>query len=228
MPLLSLLTVTKAEPHAFHFIDTLHSLTAGVDSELVIGVDCHDQEDAYEFTRHRFCRHSNVLVYKVYSRGYLESVHDQVLALCDGTYVLRLDDDEQCSPAMARWIHEQRFLEHPHWKFPRAAMWSPTTFITNPPLWPDHQTRLSMLGLANGRDHIHAGSPYGGGEVAPVIIEHHKFLVKTYEQRVEIADRYDRIRDGAGRNGMAAFQLPEDVFDSSTLQTSELGDGHVD
>jgi len=223
MPLLSLLTVTKAEPHAHYFIDQMANLATRLGAELVIGVDGHGGHSLVDI----FHKYPCVNHYQVFSQGYLESVHDDVLAQCRGRYVLRLDDDEAASFAMEEWLLSNAFITHPHWKFARAALWGDTdTYITNPPLWQDHQTRLSVKEMANGRNHIHAGSPYGGGELAPCAIEHHKFLVKTYEQRLEIANRYDVIQWGAGLNGMAAFQLPEDVF-GEAIQTAPLDNGYV-
>lgn len=224
MPLLSLLTVTKAEPHALVFIEEMLELVRRIDGQLVIAADGQQAYDSLDLC---FNSLDPVKLIQVNSAGYLESVHDHAVAHCDGTYVLRLDDDERCSLAMVNWLLEDRFLSHPHWKFPRMALWGSDEFyITNSPLWPDHQTRLSLKHMAVGRDHIHAGSPFGGGEVAPVAIEHHKFLVKSRDMREEIADRYDRIQMGAGRNGMAAFQLPEDVF-GEEISLAEVGYGHV-
>lgn len=150
---------------------------------------------------------------QVRSRGYIESVHDDVLQQTSGKYVLRLDDDERCSRAMVSWLYDKGYESRLHWKFARAALWgTASTFIVSPHLWPDHQTRLSRREFAKGRRSIHAGSPYGGGEEAPVVLEHHKFLLKSYAQRQEIAQRYERIAPGAGSGHMLAFQLPEDAY----------------
>jgi hypothetical protein len=146
----------------------------------------------------------------VASKGYLESVLDEALAETSGEYVLRLDDDEKCNHRMIQWLLTYGYVRHPHWKFSRAHLWTRDTVLVSPQLWPDHQTRLSVRAMAGGRHGIHAGSPYGGGELAPVLIEHHKFLVRNRQEREAQADRYDAIAPGAGRLGnMAMFQVPE-------------------
>jgi hypothetical protein len=162
----------------------------------------------------------------VVAEGFIESVLDLVVRSCVGRWVLRLDDDERCSPAMVRWLVEERYKAEQHWKFARAHLWgNPKTVIRNMQLYPDHQTRLSLLEMSGGRNHIHAGSPYGGGVLAPCVIEHHKFLIRSLDERLVIADRYDRIQQGAGRlGGMAMFQIPESC-DLSTTRYVPLGDG---
>jgi hypothetical protein len=82
--------------------------------------------------------------------------------------------------------------------------------ITTPPLWPDHQTRLSTREKSFGRNHIHCGSPFGGGELAPYPILHHKFVIKSLEERQEIVRRYDEIQPGAG-GGFWQFSVPERI-----------------
>jgi hypothetical protein len=47
--------------------------------------------------------------------------------------------------------------------------------------------------------------------VAPVALEHHKFLVRSWVERRELLERYDEIRAGAGSR-FVVFSLPE-LFD---------------
>ena len=200
---LAILCITKVEQHALPFLAEMQSVSRLLDAEFVIAAD-----GDYAFVRAEN-QFAWARVVQVESKGYLESVHDEAIDHCRARMVLRLDDDERCSPAMVRWLRSRDYRLHDHWKFARAAMWTRETFISSPQLWPDHQTRLSSKEKAKGRNSLHAASPHGGGFCAPVAIEHHKFIVKTMQQRQAIADNYDRIWAGAGSNGMLAFQLPE-------------------
>lgn len=145
----------------------------------------------------------------VHSGGYIESVLDEAVARCETAYVLRLDDDEKISGEMLRWLGQGHYRESEHWAFPRRNLWPDASrYITNPPLWPDLQTRLSVKAKAASRTQIHSGSPFGTGRVAPVAIEHHKFLVRSEEERRALVERYDAIVPGAGAQ-YAMFSLPE-------------------
>lgn len=161
---------------------------------------------------------------RVRSKGYVESVLEQGVQLCSGGYVLRLDDDERCTPAMVRWLKDLSYEQDDHWKFATANMWTLTHFIHMPPVWPDHHTRLSVKSKAGGRHAPHCGSPYGGGQLAPVIFEHHKFVIKTLEQRKKIAAGYDAYAEGYGTSdNMRPFSLPETCYDHLIL--APIGDG---
>lgn len=149
----------------------------------------------------------------VQSEGYVESVLDEALSHTTRDYVLRIDDDESLSRWMMEWLKGKHYQSAASWKFPRAHLAiDEEHYITNPPLWRDHQTRLSIRSLAGGRHTIHCGSPFGGGTLAPVPLLHHKFLVKSLAQRAEIITRYERCQPGAGSN-FAVFSTPELVTD---------------
>lgn len=184
---LSLLVVTEHGPHAAPFLDRLAGIAAELGAEFVE----HDGRGAR-------C---------------LEDVLDDAIAACSDGWILRLDDDELPSPEMLDWLRAGRFIAGRHWAFPRMHLWPDEhSFITTAPLWPDVQTRLSMKELAGGRSVIHQGSPFGTGKVAPVAIEHHKFIVRPLEERRALVDRYDAIDAGAGSR-FAAFSLPEELAD---------------
>ena len=203
---LSILCVSKAEPFALPFLSSMVHLGEAVDADVVFAADGWP---AYQILKD--LRSTKVI--KVESRGYVESVLNTALEHCDGDYILRLDDDEKASPSMVEWLKNREFESEPHWKFPRAHLWRDTSmFIAAAPLWPDHQTRLSVQSMAGGRTTVHAGSPFGGGEEALVVLEHHKFLVKSTQERRTIAERYDRVHPGYGTGGMLAFNLPEQVW----------------
>jgi hypothetical protein len=215
MRLLSILTVTKAENYVPQFLIAMRNLAEKANAELVIA---GDGTEAMNKLRAWGLGDEEILV-SVASKGYIESVLDQAVNCCGGKYILRIDDDEFVSPEMASWIVDEKFTEADHWKFPRVHLWEKRNqFIANAPLWPDHQTRLSIRKKSGNRNFIHAGSPYGGGRLAPVILEHAKFLVKSWQERKAIADRYDSFGVGLGSNGMLAFNLPEDAYKHMELK----------
>lgn len=218
---LSILCITKAEPHAWPHLQHLAQVAEKVGAQLVVMAD--GKTAAQAILARGYGRRGNVGVAQ--SKGYLESLLDDAVALCAGRYVLRMDDDESCTPAMVDWLEAGAYQAEPHWKFPRAHLWGDgTRFVMDAPLWPDHQTRLSLRERSGGRRTIHAGSPFGGGAEAPVLIAHHKFLAKPAAERRAIAERYDRIAGiGHGTGSMLAFSVPEDVYTQVTL--CPIGDG---
>lgn len=217
---LSILCISKLEAFALPFIMEMSRLAAVLDAQLVLAADGPEAfAQATTMSYHRL-----PTIVGVQSQGYLESVHDMALQNCRGQFVLRLDDDERCSRAMVKWLQLEAYKAYEHWKFPRAHLFrDEQTVLMHPQLWPDHQTRLSLFSLAGGRSWIHAGSPFGGGTEAPVVLEHHKFLVKSVEERQAIAARYDQIQPGSGTGGMLAFNLPE--LCGVELRTAPLGEG---
>lgn len=184
---LTILCVTAGEPYAHRFIDWMRRDADVLDAEFVLIEDGRD----------------------VQSDGTIESVLDEAISRCPDGYILRLDDDERMTYDMVAWLAGGAYQAADHWAFPRANLW-PTehTYVANRPLWPDLQTRLSVKALAGGRRAVHAGSPYGTGRVAPCVIEHHKFLVRTREERERLVERYEAVQPGAGRD-YVMFSLPE-------------------
>lgn len=212
---LSILCVTQAEDCILPLLNNLtHLRQHGI--ELVI---CCDGQDAYEKL---FDWYPCDVIEKVESKGYIESVLDQCIDLTSRGYVFRIDDDESLPPSLIQWLIDGEYRSHPHWKFNRAHLWGDEkTVITNSPLWSDHQTRLSTRALSYGRTSIHCGSPFGGGELAPYPILHHKFLVKSLEERRKIVERYNSIHPSAGES-FKVFSVPEDVIPKSDIRTSSL------
>jgi hypothetical protein len=204
---LSILCVTQAEPYADRFIDDMAVLANTLNAEFVVLADRMPRgcwlEHHPGFDKLVHCE----------SQGYLESVLEQGVAECGGDYILRLDDDERCSEEMATWLKLRKYEHAEHWKFNRLHLWNDERHcLRTPQLWPDVQTRLSIKSKSGGRTSIHTGSPFGGGDIAHVSIEHHKFLVKTFEERKAIAARYDAVQPGTGTGGMMAFNLPEIAY----------------
>lgn len=213
---LTVLMVTNGEPHAHQFAHEALTLADSLGFEFVLGCDGTDADDLADTLG---CDSISV-----YSNGSVESVLDQAVKACAPGYILRLDDDERCSQPMRDWLARRENWEvSDHWAFPRANLW-PTarSVIATEPLWPDLQTRLSIREKAAGRRTVHAGSPFGTGTVAPVAIEHHKFLVRSYEQRAAILARYEKIQPGAGSDHYRAFSLPEHINDITLAGYDEV------
>lgn len=196
---LTIVCVTENRPHARPFVESMATCADGLGARFALAVDGDPEDWMFDLAD----------VWRVNSKGYLESVLDEVIGSCLDGYILRLDDDERIGPEMFCWLSEQRYLEADHWAFPRMNLFPDADhFIENPPLYPDLQTRLSVKRLAGGRDRIHAGSPNGTGMVAPVAIEHHKFLVRSREEREMLVERYEQLQPGAGYQ-YVMFSLPE-------------------
>lgn len=226
---LSILCVTQYQSYSLPFLTELDAITRLYNrmsgqraAELVIladGVQAAEglAESAIE-----------AKIVTVHSHGYLESVLETGVSVCQGDYIFRVDDDESCSTALISWLMNSKFLAADHWKFPRLHLWGNTRqVIMTPHLFPDHQTRLSVKAKSGGRHTVHAGSPFGGGEIAPCAILHHKFLVKSYDQRLAIAQTYDRFGEGYGTGSMAPFSLPERAYDGEMVKFVEAGQGNV-
>ncbi len=213
---LSILSVSQAAPYALRFLREFDYLATRLGAECVW---IADGVDAYN-TLMAQPRNPNTRVHEVTSRGFIESILDDAVARCTGEYILRLDDDELPSEAMVRWLANESYTQHDHWWFPRAHLWPDTqSMLLTPQLWPDGQTRLSIKEKSGGRHHIHAMSPFGPGECAGVMIHHHKFLVRSREEREETARRW---HGGA----MTAFSLPEEVY--GTVRVVDPGNGHAE
>lgn len=184
---LTLLCISEGRDHAGPFLTQMEEAAETAGANLLILDDGSD----------------------VHSGGYLESVLDQAIERCRTEYVLRLDDDEALPSETVAWLRDGRYRTADHWAFKRRNLWPDAEhYISNPPLWPDLQTRLSVKAKAGSRPDIHSGSPFGTGTVAPVPIDHHKFLVRSREEREALVQRYDNVAPGAGSQ-YVMFSLPE-------------------
>lgn len=207
---LTILCITRAENCILHLITEMQYLAQELEARMLIACDGLEAENSIEDLAWNW--EYGVETIRVQSESYLESVHDEVVSKVQSRYVFRLDDDESVSSSLLEWLKECRYRDQPHWKFPRAHLWgNDQTVIVNPPLYPDHQTRLSVKEMAVGRSSIHCGSPFGGGELCPHPIIHHKFLVKSIHERQAIRQRYNKIHPGAGENFLP-FSVPEDYY----------------
>jgi len=213
---LSILCVTRGEPCVASLLVGLADATHSLGAQLVIA---YDHPGATDVRMSLLNMESPDVIIPVHSAGYIESVHDEAVAATSRGYVLRIDDDESISPAMLEWLSAGAYREYKHWKFPRAHLVRglPDSYYACGPLWTDHQTRLSTREMAGGRNSIHCGSPFGGGRLAPVVLIHHKFVVKTLKQRHEIVARYNSVQQGAGDN-FRAFSIPEECISPLTIR----------
>lgn len=218
MPDLSILCVTRAEKGALPLLRLLPPIARMLGAELVLVADGQKAFDTLAQNEVGHGRYGRL--FEVETKGYIESVLDTCLYLTPGRYVLRIDDDETLSPPLVEWLADRKYQESDHWKFSRAHLWlrematdtgdDEVRVIASPPLWPDHQTRLSTRDKSFGRTHIHCGSPHGGGELAPFPLIHHKFVIKSRQEREEIVKRYESVQPGAG-SGFRYFSVPEMV-----------------
>lgn len=207
MSSLSILCVTRCEIEVIDILFKLRKTASDLGAEFVLVVDGDYLESDFI---------SGTLDIKVSgvvrSQGYIESVLDEAVSYTSGDYILRIDDDESIPLNLFGWLAAQQYQSFDNWKFSRAHLWPDHNhYITSSPLWPDHQTRLSIKPKSGNRPIIHSGSPYGGGELSPYPILHHKFLVKSLPQRRSIVERYNLIQPKAGDNFLA-FSCPEDYY----------------
>lgn len=201
---LSILCVTRGREEALPYLFEMKDVASAVGAEFVVAADGKIARDVINASGLDPDR-----TITVFSRGYIESVLDTALTATSGRYVLRLDDDERVSVAMLGWLADRQYEKADHWKFPRAHMWGDRDhYVSSQPLWPDHQTRLSIRDKAGGRQSVHAGSPFGGGVLAACAIEHDRFLVRDRAAREELIRHYDGVAAGAGSH-FRSFYVPE-------------------
>jgi hypothetical protein len=210
---LSILCVTRAEPRVLPCIQAIEMLADVCDAECVLVADGTAARIRLLDFGHVERESKRLRILQMDSRGYLESVHDAAVGRCLGEYVLRLDDDETPSGEMVDWIQAEGYTTQLHWRFKRKHLWEDQMhFLANERLWPDYQTRLSVKKMATGRTEVHAASPYGKGFLAPGAIHHHKFLLRTREERQAMANKYEALKPGGGLGKFLPFNLPEVAY----------------
>jgi len=200
MTKLSICCLTQCKPHSHKFLIAMRYLADYLDAEFVLGADgC--EEIAREYTDR---------VIPVKSKGYLESVLQEVLDFCTGDYIFRLDDDERVSNSLFNWFCDTP-LTSPTYSFRRLELYGDDQhYLAHQSLYPSVSPRLSTRQYAICKDNIHGHFvPYG--EVVEQPILHYKFLIKTYEERLEIANRYESIAKNAGLGSYKVWTLPEDI-----------------
>lgn len=186
---LSIVCVTKAETYAQPFLVECLDLAERLGAEMVFGAH-GDAAVEYFHSLERPFRMTTV------QGDFLEQMLSPAINLCTGDYILRLDDDERCSPEMIEWLATEAYHERPSWFFPRYHMWPDDQHvITNGPFFPDFQGRLTVREQAHRPPTLHAGQPWPAWR-APVPFQHHTFLAKSKEERRRITALYESYRTG--------------------------------
>ena len=201
MPMtISICCLTECKPFTDRFLLDMKSIAKELNAEFVLGADgC--EELARKYTDK---------VIPVKSKGYLESVLQEVLDFCTGDYVFRLDDDERVSNSLLEWFHTTE-LSSPTYSFRRFELYGDENhYLTHHLVHPSMSPRLTTKELAICKDMIH-GHFVEYGTVVEQPILHYKFLVKTYKERLEVANKYESIAENAGLGLYKVWTLPEDV-----------------
>ena len=164
------------KPRALPFIDEMRDAAKYMGAEFVLvrdGIDVH-------------------------SAGYIESILDEAVEWTHGDYIMRLDDAEKFSSAAVLWLKQEEYRNYHAWAFPRPALWPDvkTTLVGWPgfKLFPDFQLRLATRDV-KWPNKIHS-TPKVLVQLAPVMIEHHAFLCKTYAERQALTAEYETIKTG--------------------------------
>lgn len=216
---LSIICMSRGGEDAIPFLTELAVKASSIGAEFLMGFD-------NEGDSRRFLHWSMSVVVPMQTRGYIESSLNDLAHHAKGDWILRIDDDETITPAMLKWLERRAYLGHPAWSFPTAALWETNDkFITTPPFWPDTHVRLTHRSMATDWPDEPHGKPKWVNQArrAPVAIAHHKFLVKSYEERRAIADKYESKLEGGGHGRRLVYNCPEDVLETLTLYP--LGDG---
>jgi hypothetical protein len=176
---LSLLCVTRGEKHTPRFFGHFSLLANLLRAELVIGCDRCDVDVPDAKKVHLDASSCPVV----------ETILEEAVSHCSGEYVLRLDDDETVSLAMAGYLMAGDWQKHEAIGFPRAHLWvNESIMLTDAHWWPDVQMRLSLKKHAV-RKFVHEGAPRLDVVVGGALL-HHLWLVRTREERLETCRRY--------------------------------------
>lgn len=204
---LSILTVTAGEAYTPRFLRHSRAVADMLSAEFVVA---HDRCEPPDCGADRYV--------PVCSAGVVEDVLVEAHAACSGDYVLRLDDDETLSPkaifCIAAWLAATDDTRV--YAFPRANLWGDQWHaVSSGALFPDFQVRL-MPRDRESRTQVHEGlipDDFFGG-----MILHHKFLLKSTEERRAIAARYEAKKPGCGSGHYLQFSVPEDCFEIKTFR----------
>lgn len=212
---LSILTVTRCEPYTPRFLLHFRALADILSAEFVVA---HDRCDPIECGADKYL--------PVASSGAIEDVLVEAHAACSGDYVLRLDDDETLSAQAIMDVVEWARCESDTkvYAFPRANLWGDQWHaVSSGHLFPDFQARL-MPRERETRALIHEGILPDAA--MPGMILHHKFLLKSREEREKIAAGYELKRPGCGSGHYLQFSVPERCFE--TVETFTFRAGRVE
>lgn len=219
---LTVRVITALERHAAPFLVAHVGLCRRIGAQLVVAVDRADPTglpaEVVGLARVR----------RVRTNGNVTPVLNALLPLCGDGYVLSLDDDGCVSPAMERWLAARSHETEPVWQFPTAHLWEAGWWITDPPLGTNRRPWLTTVAAGLVHDKLHTKPLAGRGAVAPVMLEHHKFLVKPRAERAARIQLYESLEKGGGLgHRRLAYGLPEEYYRQTGVTLAPLGDGTV-
>jgi hypothetical protein len=229
---ITILTVTKGEDYSVRFIKMLIKSARYLRAEFLLAVDNPQPKEFFKRLsilsldpRYK----DNIRAISCNTGGAIEHVLSDISSQAAGEWILRIDDDESISHAMAVFLARRKWLtdnKSPCYSFPTAWLWGDENhYLLNERMYPDIHTRLVKKELMKdwGRQ-PHAAAPHGIGLAVDALLLHHKFLVKPYELRKEIAKRYDSLGEGFGTGNIyKRYNVPEEVFTEFYL--AEVKDG---
>lgn len=183
-----------------------------VAQEIIVAVDDRAQAEVFEDV--------STVADRVIAYPFAEPVDRPLpwlFELCSGEWMLTLDDDEVPSVALLDALPslcaDDRIVHYSlsrRWVFPDAE-----TYLDEPPWQPDYQPRLfrNDRRLIRFSDQLHVPIiPRGPGRFVREPIWHLDTLLRTREQRLAKAHRYEEMRAGmraGGRSLNYAFYVPE-------------------
>lgn len=197
--------MTRGEGHARRFLESMGGYASKIGCSFVIAFDrCEHKDYGQQRSVDVDCSR----------RGIVEDALVMAHEECGTDWIFRLDDDESIDDRAVSWLG--RFMKYPEdgkrsFGMSRLNLFgSENRYIVEEGLYPDYQTRLLRSDI-NAPSEIHESPPADYTVDWPIL--HHKFLVKTYEQRRKTAEKYDSTRKGAGfGDWFLRFSLPEDAF----------------
>lgn len=135
-------------------------------------------------------------------------------AVREGTseYVCFIDEDERCADELVTWLAEERYREKDFWHVPRVWLYPDRYhYIRSWKHWPDLQLRIGRRARITIPTDIHVGWMRCQGTLgtAPPAIEHHKCLIRSFEERQATVAEYEARKPGAG---MPHVYLPENIM----------------
>lgn len=219
---LSILVFTRGDVFAARFLGEFKELAKRLDALYVIA---GDGEQGARLA-HKFAD----VIFRVDANGLQETQIANVAKQIPTDWTLKFDDDETVSDAMRDWLLTREWLsgQDKVFSFPYAWLWGDENhFITSSPFWTDPHARLMPTKyFYDWGTNVHASNPHGEGKIIPVAHKHHKFLVKDFDERRQVAKRYDGFMQGAGTGEhYGKFTLPELYCDKLTVR--EVGRGDV-
>ena len=175
----------------------LESIAAsGLASEIVVCVD-RSTTDATMSIAGRYTQHVHLLE----TRGFIEPSLPEMVSLCSGQFILRLDDDECLGgewgglwlQALSRFNDLTHFLTPCRWVVPPGDR-----FIASPPWFPDFRVRVfrNKPALISWPDQIHDKMTIAGRGLALVDrwIDHYVLVDRSRSEREAKCRYYQSLR----------------------------------